>query len=790
MQLTTASQHLFPRWPRAGRYAARLGASVLLVALAACGGADDEGARNGIGLTAPSHVSASASSHQLVSLAWDASTSTAAGIRYQVLRSDSADPLGETTAPRFDDATVVGGTRYTYRVRTLDAAGNASPPSAAVDVTTPDEVDKEAPSAPSQLAATAVSAVEVDLTWTASTDNVGVIKYRVFRDDQLLGESGTPRYEDHAVSGNTRYRYTVKAVDAANNASAASNTTSVTTPALVAPAITAQPLSVAVHAGEAATFTVQATGTAPLQVRWQRATGAAPAWADISGATQASLALPAVASGDSGSQYRAVVSNAAGSATSAAATLTVLPAANAFYVSLSGSNGNPGTQARPWRTIAYAASSASAAPVGATIYVQAGNYGNENVTVQKDGISLIGYRTAPGDQPAVLANTQTPFAPFDPAEQPLLDGGDRATGIAINLRGRKNVTLKNISITRYKYGVLSGNSSQAFVENHLLFNVNLSTLGGVDDSYSGLGMSLGMMGSWYANGVTVRNSLIVNAAAEGLTVNGNNNVVDNVKVYCNDTSTSAAATDYYIMVTGNDNIVENSLVSRKPGLAHNGHGFSVKSNAEMVVDQGGNYPVVNPERNLFRNNVAYNLGESFVVRHRGARFNVFRDNKAYGPSGDRDCEGNAIVIRDGASDNEFYNTTVENACSAVRFNDTVEDGDTMSSPPGHPGNRNIVDGVKATNVYYAVNFNDYSIQSDAGANVIRNSEFVNTHLLFNVNRHATRMRYANSRFAGRAVSDPGDDGGFRGGSHPGDVVPGQFENCAFENIRGGVPSGF
>src|SRR5258707_946018 len=85
----------------------------------------------------------------------------------------------------------------------------------------------------------------------------------------------------------------------------------------VAPSITAQPASQTVTAGQTASFSVAATGTAPLSYQWRK-NGVA-----ISGATLSSYTTAATASSDNGAQFIAVVSNTAGSATSSAATLTV-----------------------------------------------------------------------------------------------------------------------------------------------------------------------------------------------------------------------------------------------------------------------------------------------------------------------------------------------------------------------------------------------------------------------------------------------------------------------------------
>ncbi|MGO4276113.1 discoidin domain-containing protein, partial [Paenibacillus sp. TAF58] len=66
-------------------------------------------------------------------------------------------------------------------------------------------------------------------SWTASTDNVAVTEYNVYRDGTLVGSSTTTSYSDTGLNASTAYSYTVKAVDAAANLSAASNTASATT---------------------------------------------------------------------------------------------------------------------------------------------------------------------------------------------------------------------------------------------------------------------------------------------------------------------------------------------------------------------------------------------------------------------------------------------------------------------------------------------------------------------------------------------------------------------------------
>src|ERR1700694_5451930 len=86
---------------------------------------------------------------------------------------------------------------------------------------------------------------------------------------------------------------------------------------VTAPSITAQPAAQSVVSGKTATFTVTATGTSPISFQWLK--NGLP----ISNATAASYTTPATGAADSGALFAVVVSNAAGSATSNSAKMTV-----------------------------------------------------------------------------------------------------------------------------------------------------------------------------------------------------------------------------------------------------------------------------------------------------------------------------------------------------------------------------------------------------------------------------------------------------------------------------------
>ena len=95
--------------------------------------------------------------------------------------------------------------------------------------------DTNPPSVPANLAATATSAFSVQLSWDASSDDVGVTVYDVFRDGVLLGQVSSPAYTDATVLASTSHQYAVRARDVSGNISALSAPASATTPAAALP---------------------------------------------------------------------------------------------------------------------------------------------------------------------------------------------------------------------------------------------------------------------------------------------------------------------------------------------------------------------------------------------------------------------------------------------------------------------------------------------------------------------------------------------------------------------------
>lgn len=132
------------------------------------------------------------------------------------------------------------------------------------------------PTAPANLTATTVSESQINLNWTASTDNVGVAGYRIYRDGILVGFSNDTSYHDTALSASSSYSYTVKAYDASENISASSGTVTAYT----------QPGNVALN--KPVTFSSQESGNEAWKIvdgsttaRWAASGSSYPQWVQV-----------------------------------------------------------------------------------------------------------------------------------------------------------------------------------------------------------------------------------------------------------------------------------------------------------------------------------------------------------------------------------------------------------------------------------------------------------------------------------------------------------------------------
>src|SRR3989475_5012538 len=177
----------------------------------------------------PAGLTASAVSSSLINLSWLAATDNVGVIRYGVYRNGVQIDIVAGTS--YANTGLAAATTYSYTVLAYDTSWIASAQSSAVSATTKALADTQAPSIPANLAATAVSSSQIDLSWSPATDNVGVTGYRVYRDGTLAASPTGTSVSIVGLSAGTTYSFTVSAVDAAGNASALSAPLSATTAA-------------------------------------------------------------------------------------------------------------------------------------------------------------------------------------------------------------------------------------------------------------------------------------------------------------------------------------------------------------------------------------------------------------------------------------------------------------------------------------------------------------------------------------------------------------------------------
>jgi glucose/arabinose dehydrogenase len=199
--------------------------------------------------TAPASLTATGAT-SAIGLTWPASSDNFAVAGYRVERCQGAGcssfaPVASTSKPGYTDSGLAAATTYRYRVLAVDPSNNVSSysPIATGTTSAAPGPDGSAPSTPTGLAGVAIRANEIDLTWGAATDNVGVTGYRVQRCTgascatfALLASPGTAEYTDLELPASTTYGYRVAALDAAGNVGGFSSVLSVTTGAVALPA--------------------------------------------------------------------------------------------------------------------------------------------------------------------------------------------------------------------------------------------------------------------------------------------------------------------------------------------------------------------------------------------------------------------------------------------------------------------------------------------------------------------------------------------------------------------------
>lgn len=164
-----------------------------------------------------------------VDLAWDAATDNVGVVEYKIHNGGN---VLMTVGGNITAITVPGltpNTNYVLSVLAYDQAGNASQGSNNVSITTPPSDDTQAPSVPANLRTGNVGASSVTLLWNASTDNIGVTGYNVYKGGVKFATVPDLTATADGLTANTTYSFEVEAFDANGNTSARSPALSVKT---------------------------------------------------------------------------------------------------------------------------------------------------------------------------------------------------------------------------------------------------------------------------------------------------------------------------------------------------------------------------------------------------------------------------------------------------------------------------------------------------------------------------------------------------------------------------------
>ncbi len=152
-----------------------------------------------------------------ISLGWTASTDNTAVAGYGLYRDNGN--AGSTSVPSATFSGLACGRSYHLAVDAYDANGNRSARSSVTSSTAPCP-DTAPPSAPSGLTQTGVTQSTVGLTWTASSDNVGVAGYGIYLAGVRIASTSSPGYTFASLTCGTTYSAGVDAYDAAGSRSA------------------------------------------------------------------------------------------------------------------------------------------------------------------------------------------------------------------------------------------------------------------------------------------------------------------------------------------------------------------------------------------------------------------------------------------------------------------------------------------------------------------------------------------------------------------------------------------
>jgi hypothetical protein len=296
--------------------ATKLAAILSALSLAGCAGiTGPSGSGNGNPPVAPS-ISVQPGSQTVTagqSATFSVMASGTAPISYQ-WRKNTANISGATAASYTTPATTVADNAAKFDAVVSNSVGTMTSAQATLTV----NAAPVGPTITTEPANQTVTAGQM-ATFSVVATGTAPLSYQWRKNTTNISGATAASYTTPATtSGDNAAKFDVIVTNSVNSVTSTQATLTVNS-APVAPTITTQPADKTVTAGQTATFSVVAAGTAPLSYQWQKNA------ADITGATTSSYTTPVTTTADNGAMFRVMVSNTAGSITSGTATLTVNP---------------------------------------------------------------------------------------------------------------------------------------------------------------------------------------------------------------------------------------------------------------------------------------------------------------------------------------------------------------------------------------------------------------------------------------------------------------------------------
>jgi len=365
---------------------------------------------------------------------------------------------------------------------------------------------------------------------------------------------------------------------------------------------------------------------------------------------------------------------------------------NIYYVSVNGNDNSKGTsESTAWRSISKAASSAKS---GSTVWIKAGDYGNEKVVVEHSGkvnkpIKFIGYKNSPGDNPSLKRKIDLNFLA---TEMPLLIGVGSGNGMQAT--SKDYIIVKNIQVENYNKNIVFNNLSYVYFDNVYVKDADI----GMQITHSP------------SVGVRIKNSYVADIKSMGIWMYGSYHLIENTW----SVSSRNVHMDYHIAFNAESgingyNIIRNSYIHSYYDDSHGDHAISIKGEKNRLS-----------EYTLIENCTIENSGQGIELRHENSKRNVIRGCRGSRTAAKKNAvrnDASLVTFRDGCTDNIVENCFMENMSSGIYFNDNAaEEG---SQAGGH--NNKVINSI------FKNNDSDIAIGNGVGGTALEptNNEFIN-----------------------------------------------------------------